>query len=210
MADVVVLAPHMDDETLGCGGVLAAASDPLVVFGMWSRDDGIEVDQVATDLGFRYLVLYDAEYEARMPGIDRRDLVGRLEEILAEEIPERVYIPSPSYHQDHVVMFEAGLAATRPLSRKGYLAHLVAAYEYPGSAWGYEGRELDLNHYVDITPVMDIKLSAVSRYNEGSQRGRAIIDPTVVTGWARLRGAFVGVQYAEAFRLLRMVESIPR
>jgi LmbE family N-acetylglucosaminyl deacetylase len=84
----------------------------------------------------------------------------------------------------------------------------VIAYEYPGSAWGYDGREMELNHYVDITPVIDRKLAAVSCYN-ASQRGRAIIDPTVVTGWARLRGAFVGVEYAEAFRVLRMVESPP-
>ena len=207
MADLLVIAPHMDDETLGCGGILAAATDPLVVFGVWSRDDGIEVDDVANRLGFRYLVLYGPEYEARMLGIDRRQMVGRLEEILAEETPKRVCIPSPSYHQDHVAMFEAGLAATRPLSRNGYLAPTVVAYEYPGSAWGYEGRELDLNHYVDGTSVLEAKLAAVSLYNEGSQRGRAIIDPAVVTGWARLRGAFVGVEYAEAFRLLRMVES---
>jgi LmbE family N-acetylglucosaminyl deacetylase len=208
MADLVVLAPHMDDETLGCGGVLAAAKDPVVVFGVRSGEEGIEVDDVAGQLGYRYVVLYGAEYDSRMPEINRRDLVGRVEEILEAERPERVCIPSPSYHQDHVVMFEAGLAATRPLSREGYLAPIVAAYEYPGSAWGYEGRELDLNHYVDITPVMGTKLAAVTRYNEGSQRGRAIIDPAVVESWARLRGAFVGVEYAEAFRLLRMVESV--
>ncbi len=206
MADIVVLAPHMDDETLGCGGVLAAADDPVVVFGMWSRDEGIEVEKVASILGFRFTVLYGSEYEARMLTIDRRELVGRLEEVLDEESPARVFIPSPSYHQDHVVMFEAGLAATRPLSRHGYLAPTVVAYEYPGSAWGYEGRELDLNHYIDITGVMPAKLAAVELYNNGSQAGRAIIEPEVVTGWARLRGSFVGVEYAEAFRLLRMVE----
>jgi hypothetical protein len=105
-------------------------------------------------------------------------------------------------------MFEAGLAATRPLSRRGYVAQMVSAYEYPGSVWGYEGRELHLNHYVDITSVIETKLLAVKRYNEGSQRGRAIIDPEVVRSWARLRGAFVDVEYAEAFRVLRMVEAV--
>lgn len=206
MTDVVVLAPHMDDETLGCGGVLALAEDPLVVFGVASRDDGIEVEEVAKELGFRYLVLNGAEYEARMLALDRRVLVGRIEEILASEQPSRIYIPAPSYHQDHVVMFESGLAAARPLSRRGYLARMVAAYEYPGSAWGYDGREIELNHYIDIGSVMSRKLAAVSRYN-GSQAGRAIIDPQVVASWGRLRGAFVGLEYAEAFRVLRLVES---
>ena len=205
MADLVVLAPHMDDETLGCGGVLALASDPLVIFGVESRDDGVEVADVAAELGFRYRVLYGPEWEARMLSLDRRDLVGRVDEVLHDEQPARVLIPSPSYHQDHTVMFEVGLAATRPLSRAGYVATSVAAYEYPGSAWSHDGREMDLNQYVDIDPVIDRKLAAVRLYSK-SQRGRAIIDPEVVTGWARLRGSFVGIGHAEAFRLLRSVE----
>ena len=199
----------MDDETLGCGGLLALAEDPVVVFGVASRDEGLDVDEVAKRLGFRYEVLYGSEYEARMLTLDRRELVGRIEAVLAPETPTRVCIPSPSYHQDHVVMFEAGLAATRPLSRHGYVAPIVAAFEYPGSAWGYDGREADLNNYIDITSVMEHKLDALACYNN-SQRGRAIIDPEVVTGWARLRGVFVGVEYAEAFRLLRVIETTER
>jgi N-acetylglucosamine malate deacetylase 1 len=203
VADLVVIAPHMDDETLGCGGLLARASDPLVIFGVESRDDGIEIEEVADELGFRFVVLNGKEYEARMLSLDRRALVGKVEKILTAEKPETVCIPSPSYHQDHVVMFESGLAATRPLSRAGYMARTVLSYEYPGSAWSYDGREAELNYYVDISHVIDRKLAAVGRYN-GSQAGRQIIDPAVVTSWAQLRGAFAGLRYAEAFRALRL------
>lgn len=209
MADVVVLAPHMDDETLGCGGVLALAQDPLVIFGVWSRDQGIEIDRVAKELGFRYQVLYGAEWEARLLSIDRRELVARVEECLHAEQPDRVFIPSPSYHQDHSVVFDAGIAATRPFSREGYTARVVAAYEYPGSAWRRDGREDQLSWYIDIEPVIDRKMAAIAHYN-GSQGGRAVIDPDVVRDWARLRGTFVGVRYAEAFHLLRFVERAPR
>ena len=209
MTDLVVVAPHMDDETLGCGGLLARASDPLVIFGVESRDEGIEIEEVAGELGFRFVVLYGREYEARMLSVDRRELVGRIEKILAAESPGTVCIPSPSYHQDHVVMFESGLAATRPLSRFGYVATTVLAYEYPGSAWGYDGHEIELNYYVDIASVMDRKLAAVRRYN-GSQAGRQVIDPEVVTSWARLRGAFAGLEYAEAFRVLRLTVGGPQ
>lgn len=204
MADLVVLAPHMDDETLGCGGMLARATDPLVLFAVSSRDEGIEVDEVAKLLGFRYDVLYGPEFEARLLSIDRRELVGRVEETLHEEQPEKVLLPSPSYHQDHTAFFEAGVAATRPLSREGYIASCVACYEYPGSAWRRDGREDQLNYYVDIGEVIDQKLAAVSAYR--SQRGRSTVDVDVVRSWARLRGAFVGVRYAEAFQLLRFVE----
>jgi LmbE family N-acetylglucosaminyl deacetylase len=205
VADVVVLAPHMDDETLGCGGVLALADDPLVIFGVYSRDEGIEVDEVAAILGYRYEVLYGAEWEARFLSIDRRELVGKIEAILHVERPSKVFLPAPSYHQDHTVLFEAGVAATRPLSREGYLARLVASYEYPGSAWRRDGREDQLSYYVDIEPVLDRKLAAVKAYNT-SQKGRAVVDEEVVVSWSRLRGAFVGMDYAEAFHLFRYIE----
>lgn len=206
MADVVVISPHMDDEALGCGGILALARDPLVIFGCESRDRGIEVDQAAATLSYRYITLYGMECEARMLQLDRRELVERVERVLHEEMPKKVLIPSPSYHQDHVVMFEAGLAATRPLSRQGYIAAIVAAYEYPGSAWGHNGREIELNYYVDISSAMDTKLAAVDCYR-ASQAGRAIADRDLVEGWARLRGSFIGAEYAEAFRLLRLTET---
>ena len=195
----------MDDETLGCGGVLARASDAVVVFGVWSRDEGIEVDLVAKELGYRYIVLHSSEYEARMLSLDRRELVARVEEILHAERPERVFIPSPSYHQDHTVMFEVGLSATRPLSREGYVASMVASYEYPGSAWRRDGREDHLSYYVDIDSVLERKLAAVDHYNN-SQKGRGVIDLEMVKSWARLRGMFAGLRYAEAFHLLRLIE----
>jgi LmbE family N-acetylglucosaminyl deacetylase len=194
----------MDDETLGCGGILALAKDPLVVFAVASPDETIEVGAVSRILGFRYSVLYPADCEARLPGLDRREFVANVERILHAEGPQRVFIPSPSYHQDHNVLFEVGISATRPLSREGYVARLVAAYEYPGSAWRRDGGEDRLNYYVNVEPVMERKLEAVARY--GSQRGRRIVDVEVVRAWARLRGELVGVRYAEAFQLMRLVE----
>lgn len=204
MADVVVLAPHMDDETLGCGGILALARDPLVVFAVASPDETIEVGAVSRILGFRFTVLYPPDHEARLLSLDRREFVASVERILHAESPQRVFIPSPSYHQDHNVLFEVGISATRPLSREGYVARLVAAYEYPGSAWRRDGGEDRLNYYVNVEAVMERKLEAVGRY--GSQRGRRIVDVEVVRAWARLRGELVGVRYAEAFQLMRFVE----
>jgi len=206
MAELVVLAPHMDDETLGCGGVLAMAEDPLVIFACAPRTPGVEIDLVSKLLGFRYTVLYGEEWEARLLSLDRRELICRLETILHAENPRRVLIPAPSYHQDHVVLYEAGVSATRPLSQHGYMAQMVALYEYPGSAWGADGHERELNYYVDISRVYVKKIEAVRHYQK-SQARRAIVSPDLVDAWARLRGSSVCVPYAEAFRILRFIDS---
>ncbi|MEV3993942.1 hypothetical protein AB0J57_34200 [Streptomyces sp. NPDC049837] len=165
----------------------------------------IEIEAVAGLLGFRHVVLYGPEWEARLLSLDRRELVRRMEGFLHDERPSRVLIPARSHHQDHAVVFEAGLSATRPMSRNGYIARLVASYEYPGSVWGNDGHEHELNYYVDISDVHPRKMEAVKRY-QGSQTGRAVVAPDVVEAWARLRGSTIGVPYAEAFRILRLIE----
>jgi hypothetical protein len=48
-------------------------------------------------------------------------------------------------------------------------------------------------------------MTAVRQY--ASQAGRQAMDPRLVESWARLRGSFVGVEFAEAFRLLRLVDN---
>lgn len=204
MADALVFAPHMDDEVLGCGALLDEATDPVVVFGCWSRDKGIEVDAVAALLDYRFKVLLPKDMEGQLLSVNRRELVQKLESILHEELPERVFLPSASYHQDHAVMHDAAIAATRPLSREGYTPRLVASYEYPGSAWRQDGMEEGLNYYITYSRARFLpKLDAVGLYK--SQQGRAAMDPELVEAWGRLRGSFVGAEYAEAFRILRQV-----
>lgn len=204
MSDLVILAPHMDDETLGCGGLLALANDPLVVFAVRTNVPDSDIDEVAQLLGFRYKVLYEKEYDSRLQQVDRSELIRRFEDVLHDERPQQVLIPEPSYHQDHVTVYECGIAATRPLSRRGYTAPFVATYEYPGSAWSRSGRESELNYFVDTTGVHKLKLDAITVY-ERSQQGRDMVTREVVDAWARLRGEAVGLPFAEGFRVLRQV-----
>jgi N-acetylglucosamine malate deacetylase 1 len=164
VAYLVMIASHLHDETLGCGGVLARAFDPLVVFGAEPRDHGKEIGDFADELGFR-CGRNGKEYEAKTLSLDRRTLVEKVQKILAAKSPDVACIPSSSYHQDHIVEFETAMGATRPLSITGYLAKAVIHYKYPGSAWNYGMREAYLSHYVDTSLVMDRKAIAVSHCN---------------------------------------------
>jgi N-acetylglucosamine malate deacetylase 1 len=133
---VAVLAPHMDDEVLGCGGTIArhvtAGSDVTVIFltdgrhggaGIAARDghepDPHEIVRVrkaearraAQILGIRTLIFLDAE-DSRLRA--DRLVAERLREILERERPDIVYLPFfLEGHLDHRAANDVLLAATR-------------------------------------------------------------------------------------------------
>lgn len=128
---IVVLAPHMDDEVLGCGGTIVrhvlAQSDVTVVFLTDGRRGAgaapkreyaeivrvrkLEAQRAAQVLGVRTLKFLDAE-DSRL----RYDtgIADRLRETLLSEQPEIVYLPFfLERHPDHRAANDVLFAATR-------------------------------------------------------------------------------------------------
>jgi LmbE family N-acetylglucosaminyl deacetylase len=126
---VAVLAPHMDDEVIGCGGTIAkhvtAGSDVSVIFLTDGRYGGganvakdaivsirkAEARHAARILGVRAVTFLDAE-DTQL----RSDphVAPRLREILERDRPDIVYLPFIlEQHPDHRAANDVLLAATR-------------------------------------------------------------------------------------------------
>jgi len=165
---VMVLAPHMDDEVLGCGGTIArhatAGSDITVVFLTDGRLAGrndlrskeivsvreAEARRAAQILGVRTLAFLAAE-DGRLRS--DRLVAGRLREILGREPPEILYLPSfLEAHADHRAANGVLLAATR------------------GSAVNFECRAYEVwtplfpNCLVEIDTTVQLKRQALGCY----------------------------------------------
>jgi LmbE family N-acetylglucosaminyl deacetylase len=115
---VLVLAPHMDDEVLGCGGTLAAHADakaPICAVYLTDGRYGAGPD-TAPQAGLTARRRAEAQRAGELLGIGRQvfidgaghrlDLDGaaaaRLREVLAEVRPDVVYLPSfLERHTDH-------------------------------------------------------------------------------------------------------------
>jgi LmbE family N-acetylglucosaminyl deacetylase len=122
---VMVLAPHMDDEVIGCGGTIArhvaADSEVAVIFLTDGRHGGLqqpnvvnvrkaEARRAAQVLGIPSLTFLDAE-DTRL-GRDKL-VADRLRDILERERPEIVYLPFLlEQHPDHRAANDVLLAAT--------------------------------------------------------------------------------------------------
>jgi len=176
---VLVLAPHPDDETIGCGGALtlhARANDPVkVVFltngakgdttGRMTREAYVELRRREAGEACACLGVTDLEF---WPYEDRslagaRGALRQLIDLLDEYRPDLVYAPSPlEFHPDHraacILLCDAIASSDRDFE--------VAFYEV--------GQPVRVNLLVDITPVLQEKEAAVKSYR--SQLGERRYD----------------------------------
>ena len=198
---VVIFSPHVDDEVLGCFSFLAPGT--LVVFGGVEARERIpreerleELRRSADALGFAWRLL-----DNEVNRYDGAALIAPFEAAIADARPHTVLLPIRSYNQDHRAVHDAALVATRPHDTNPRVDR-VLAFEQPHSElWPYEPHaKPTLHRPIDI----DAKLEAYARY---ASQVRGHRSPATVAALAALRGAEVGEPHAEAFHVLRLLDT---
>jgi LmbE family N-acetylglucosaminyl deacetylase len=204
---ILVIAPHPDDESIGCGGAICLhrrRGEPVRVVLLTSGERGVEgldpeaaraVREGEAAEALNVLGVRDADF-LRLPDLGLADDLERgacrLSEVLAAHRPGLVYLPHPAEaHPDH--------EATLPLVRAA-LARLpggelpeLRAYEIwtPMARYGWPE---------DITEVMPTKLRAVRCYRSQLQTFRY---DRAVRGLNQYRGALAArCRYAEVFQYM--------
>lgn len=201
----LVIAPHMDDESMGCGGLLAKfpAECTVVVLAAGDATRRREFARAMDVLGVsqtRELDLPDGAVGAEMPA-----LVRLLDEICAELEPDELYLPFPSLHQDHIAAYEAGMRTARLSMSPGHwaapsvLVYDVAVYDvnlYPS--------DLRWNTFEPLTAEQaDRKARACLCYESEIPGENHPI--TAIKDLAAGLGRVRGVAYAEQYALVRHV-----
>jgi LmbE family N-acetylglucosaminyl deacetylase len=211
---LLVIAPHADDETFGCGGtiasrvaaghevhvVVASLSDVYVSSRLLKNSAAQrheELGEALRRLGVQQHTLLGFD-ENRLDQVAQVELITRLDEVLAAELYDQIFFPSASHHQDHRAIFHACSSALRRAERR---PRLVALYEHPCSSWAATpppgGR-----YYVDVSRHLERKLDALCAYESQLREPPHELSIDAVRKLAALRGVECGVEYAEMFHLL--------
>lgn len=203
---ILVLAPHTDDGELGCGGTIAKLIKEgkdvyYIAFSLCrnSLPEGldpdtleIEVKAATQKLGLKpeNLILFD--YDVRKFDSRRQDILEDLVKINKEIKPDLVFAPSSNdIHQDHLVISQEALRAFKKTSLLGY--------EMPWNNVTFQTVCFSILEESDIGK----KIEALHAYK--SQNHRDYLNENFIKSLATTRGVQIGVQYAEAFEVVRMV-----
>jgi len=217
---VLVIAPHPDDETLGCGGTLLkhrAAGDSvswlIVTRGhepLWSaealanKED--EIKRVAQAYEFEQTFRF--EYPATgMNTLLQAEIIAGVSRVVAEAQPSSVYLNhAGDIHSDHRIAFDSVISAIKPFNSGRHGVKRILSYETLSST---EAAPPDHNRaflptvFCDITSFIERKLEIMSLYRTEIQPYPLPRANESIRALARFRGATVGVEYAEAFMLIR-------
>lgn len=218
--NILIVAAHPDDEILGVGGTIArhaAAGDRVHILilaqGAASREKENTQDQIlalketarkaAITLGAQQPHFTDFPDNA-MDTVDLLDIVKAIEAVVDEIAPGTVYTHhGGDLNIDHRITFEAVLTACRPVP--GNSVRQIYTFETVSSTeWGI-GPAFKPTRFVAISDHIETKMDALKLYEMEMRPFPHVRSFEAVRNQARLRGASVGLEAAEAFEVIREI-----
>lgn len=217
---VLVIAPHPDDEVLGCGGVMAkraAAGDEVWVCivsegkePMYSREFIIneenEMKSAHQKLGVSYSIMLRFP-TAKLDTVPQHELNDKLADVVEMVQPEEVYIPHHGdIHRDHQIVADAAMVALRP-NREHKVGRVLAYETVSETDWNVPSQQNAFipNVYENIDNHLCDKVNAMQAYKSQLQENPAARSISSIVSLATHRGNTVGMKSAEAFMLIREV-----
>ncbi|EJL22893.1 PIG-L deacetylase family protein [Brevibacillus sp. BC25] len=219
--DVLFIAPHPDDETLGCGGTIYRHLEQgdrvhwLIVTGM-SVDEGFSPDRIAS----RAREIESAARQYSFTSVHKLDLpTTKLDEIGMSKIvekmsavmlsvqPQVIYAPyRGDVHTDHKFVFDAVISCTKWF-RYSFVKRILAYETLSETEFGLnpDTNGFRPNVYVDISKYLERKLEVMRIFESEVGSFPFPRSEQTIRSLAYVRGSTAGVEAAEAFMLLKEV-----
>lgn len=220
---ILIIAPHPDDEVLGCGGTIKKYTKQgnkvylcIVTKGYmpdWTeefiRNKKKEVANSAKVLGIEKVFFLDLP-AVKLDTVLQKDINDAITKCIGEVEPEVLYIPHRGdLNKDHKIVFESAIVAAR--TKPNFSIKRILSYEtLSETEWGNQktGKMEDVflpNVYIDISDTVEDKLEAMKCYkpelkefpHPRSLRGIIVL--------SEKRGMESGLKNAEAFMAVKEV-----
>ncbi|MEK7166586.1 MAG: PIG-L family deacetylase [Patescibacteria group bacterium] len=226
---LLVIAPHPDDEVLGCGGLIQkvkqAGGNVYVLYltvgdtqdfskkgTSTAKERTTEIEKVVRFLGVDgYDIAHNGDHHLKLDVMGQHAVMQTIERkspvSLEKVMPDIVAFPSlHSYNQDHQLVAQATHAALRPAEAgTKYFVPTAIAYEMPADEWCIQNRPVP-NTFVQLNQEeMRIKTQAMKLY---VSQMRSFPNPRsliTIEALARLRGSHTAFEFAEGFVGYRVI-----
>jgi len=218
---ILVIAPHADDEILGCGGIINKYSNEgheVIILIATNASKGApelykqsKVDNVRKEALTAHKLLGVSEtlfLEFPAPKLDVYPIykmANNIAEIIAKYKPTTLFVPHRGdIHKDHLRIFDATMVAVRPINNCP--VKKILAYEtLSETEWAVPNGENYFipNVYISIKDNLDNKIKAFEKFQSQIKQFPHPRSIETIKSLAHYRGSTVGYQAAEAFKLIR-------
>ncbi|GJH40275.1 MULTISPECIES: PIG-L deacetylase family protein [Capnocytophaga] len=222
MRNIVVISAHPDDEILGVGGTLLKHKKNgdkiywLITTNIFenqgfskqrisNRQKEIKKISEALSVEKVFMLNYPTMSLSTSTLIE---MVPKISKIFIEIEPEIVYCLNRSdAHSDHRITFDAVMACTKsfryPFIKQVLMYECISETEF---APQLPEKVFIPNYFVDISSFLEEKMNLMKIYE--SELGKHPFPRSLknIEALATFRGASVGVEYAEAFQLIKYID----
>jgi N-acetylglucosamine malate deacetylase 1 len=215
---IVVIAPHPDDEVLGLGATISRFTamnievSILVVSGhlppLYNKNS-FNTAKIEAEKAFKIMNVSSWQFleipATTVHQVPVAELNGKINAFLKLHTPDWVFLPFPDRHIDHRTIFDASVVNCRPTNIN--FPKVVLAYETLSEThWNVPGIEPAFipDVFIDTSNYMKQKEKALNCYNSQID-GNASRSVEACMALAKFRGSQNGCDYAEAFKVVRIV-----
>jgi len=220
---ILVLAPHADDEILGCGGIISKyineGHDVYVAVAtnantgapeLFSSQDienirieGLNAHQY---LGVKKTIFWNFP-APRLETHPSYEISNNIGQLIKELSIDTLFVPHRGdMHKDHAVIYHAALVAARPINNCT-IKNIYAYETLSETEWAppFGDDAFIPNVFIDISEHVENKITAMKCYASQLKNYPHPRSIEIIESLAKFRGATVGYRFAEAFMLVRSI-----
>ena len=221
MVTTLVVATHPDDETLGCGGTLLkhnSNNDEIywLLITKATKEAGYSQNFIkkrseeikAVEENYNIKKTFNLEFPVtRLDTFPLSDIIKKIANVFNKVQPEIIYIPNRSdVHSDHRVTFDAVMSCTKsfrfPYIKRVLMYETISETEFSPAL---RENSFQPNSFCDISDHIEDKLEILKIYESEIGEHPFPRSEENVRALSKFRGAMIGVNYAEAFMILKEV-----
>jgi N-acetylglucosamine malate deacetylase 1 len=218
---VLIVAPHPDDETLGCGGTICRLINEghsvhwLIATDMRSSVDftdqqisvrQAEIKKVANLYGFSSINQFKHS-PSTLNEIPKKILISDFVDVLENIRPTDIYIPYRNdAHDDHQAVFDGIMSAAKSF-RRLYIQRIYSYEVVSETDFGLKPEDGGFrpNVFVDISNFLEKKLEILEQFESEISDFPFPRSRLVVESLARLRGSQCNSKAAESYMLIKEI-----
>lgn len=221
MKNVLIVAPHPDDETLGCGGTILKYISKNIKF-HWlivtriTKEAGYsdsqiilrhkEINKIKKKYNFNSVTEMNF-FTAKLDTYPLSLIIKEISKVIKKIKPDTIFFPNRNdIHTDHRITFDAVIASTKSFN-SDFIKNLIV-YETLSEthiSMISDNNDFIPNLWIDIDKQINKKISIMKIYKSEFKNFPHPRSIDCIKSLAKLRGSEVNLRAAEAFKILRKV-----